>query len=230
MILRIGVPDFRESGFQKGRLSSLSFGYIFSFILALLLNKSVHAQIGSTICICSPSSYVIQLNFSSNCENDSLVGEGILTSDCAVDPFQNQNVTDEVPVTVSSIDILELDVDLGLLTQSSKFGTFNDGDIIEYSSVSSDPSALNDTFYPKALQISMIGNNVDGDTLFFAGLIIYSTECNQYPLIEEGSSIGWITLVSSDMIISKQPSSIFHIDSYIYTSFAILFRRNLWIH
>jgi hypothetical protein len=200
MILRFIKQDVHQRGAGTQSRPSLSPGSIVILILVLALSKSfVRAQIGTTICICSPSAYVMQLNFSSNCENDSLVGEGILTSDCAIDPFQNPNVTDEVPVSVSSIDLLELDVDLGLLTQSSRFGSFNDGDIIQFVSVSGDPSVLNETYYPKALQISMTGNNVAGDTLYFAGLIIYSTDCNQFPLIEEGSSIGWVTLVRRDL-------------------------------
>jgi hypothetical protein len=126
-----------------------------------------------------------------------LIGDGILTSDCAIEPFQNVNVTDEVPVSAGSIDILELDADLVLLTQSSKFGTFNNGDIIRFASVSNNTDTLNETFYPKGLQISIVGNNVLGETLFFAGLIVFDTECGQYPVIEVGSSIGWITFVSA---------------------------------
>jgi hypothetical protein len=199
MILRVRKQYVRQRSSRKPSRAPRSSSGIVLFILVLIWSKSVLAQIGSTICICSPSVYTLQLNFSSNCENDSLIGDGILTSDCKVDPFQNQNVTDEVPVSVSSIDLLELDADLALLTQSSRFGTFIDGDTITFDSVSKDPSALNDTYYPKALQISMIGNNVAGETLYFAGLIVYSTDCNLFPLIVEGSSIGWIELVRKDL-------------------------------
>ena len=217
MILRFDSSPVFPIGARARIRPQLKCGIAFCFVLVLLLNEFVHAQIGSTICICSPSMYTMQLNFSSNCENSSLVGDGILTSDCAIDPFQNPNATviDEVPVTVSSIDILELDVDLVKISQSSRFGTFNNGDIIQFASVSSDPSALNETFYPKALQVSMIGINDVGETLFFAGLIIYSTECNQFPLIQEGSTIGWVTLVSRDNS-TMQPANV-----YITFSFCI---------
>jgi hypothetical protein len=166
-------------------------------ISVLSFSRSVTAQIGTTICVCSPAIYELQLNFSATCETTALIGDGILTSDCAIEPFQNVNVTDEVPVSAGSIDILELDADLVLLTQSSKFGTFNNGDIIRFASVSNNSDTLNETFYPKGLQISIVGNNVLGETLFFAGLIVFDTECGQYPVIEVGSSIGWITFVSA---------------------------------
>jgi hypothetical protein len=183
-------PDAANSSF----LSNV----VLSIVTIMLLGKSVHAQLGTTICICSPAIYTMTLNFTGNCENDALIGDGISTSDCAIDPFQNDNVTDEVPVSVGSIDILELDENLVLLTQSSRFGSFGNGDIIQFASISNDPSMINETFYPTALQVSMIGSNADGESLFFAGLIVYSTECDQFPLILNGSSVGWITLVRCD--------------------------------
>lgn len=170
---------------------------IIQVVAFLSLNRSVSAQIGTTICVCSPAIYELTLNFNATCETTALTGDGILTSDCAIEPFQNDNVTDKVPISAGSIDILELDADLVLLTQSSRFGTFNDGDVIRFASVSNDPTMLNETFYPKGLQLSIVGNNVLGETLFFAGLIVFETDCGQYPLIEVGSSVGWITFVST---------------------------------
>ena len=170
---------------------------IIQFVGFFLSSKSATAQIGTTICVCSPAIYELRLNFNATCETTALIGDGILTSDCAIEPFQNDNVTDKVPISAGSIDILELDADLVLLSQSSRFGTFNNGDIIRFASVSNDPSVLNETFYPKGLQISIVGNNVLGETLFFAGLIVFETDCGQYPPIEVGSSVGWIIFVST---------------------------------
>lgn len=120
-----------------------------------------------------------------------------MTSDCAVAPFQDDSVTDLVPVSVGSIDILELDANLVLLSQSSKFGTYQDGDSFDYESVSNNPDAVNATSYPRALQVSVIGNNAAGETLFFAGLMVFVTDCSVYPNLVEGSSIGWIKFVSA---------------------------------
>jgi hypothetical protein len=132
-------------------------------------------------------------NFAQTCENTNISGSGIAAKECAIGPFQNQNLTDETPVVVGSIDILELDEDLKLITQSSLFGTYRNGDSFSYTSTSNDPSKINTTAYPTAIQISIIGNNKDGESLFFAGLIEYATECNGMPSLDEASSIGWIT-------------------------------------
>lgn len=182
---------------QGTKVTMCSLKSVVQFVGFFLLSRTVTAQIGTTICVCSPAVYEIRLNFNATCETTALNGNGILTSDCAIEPFQNDNVTDKVPISAGSIDILELDADLVLLTQSSRFGTFNNGDIIRFASISNDPNAINETFYPKALQVSIVGSNVLGETLFFAGLIVYDTECGQFPLIEEGSSVGWIAFVST---------------------------------
>jgi hypothetical protein len=135
-------------------------------------------------------------NFSQTCANTAVTGAGVASTDCAIAPFQDDNVTDLTPVSVGSIDILELDGDLVLFTQSSRFGTFANGESFAYTSVSSDPAMVNITTYPKALQVSVIGNNAAGQTLFFAGLVIYATDCTIYPVVNAGSTIGWVKFVS----------------------------------
>jgi hypothetical protein len=158
--------------------------------------KRTRAQIGTTICLCAPSSYRMTFDFSQTCETTALRGDGVVRSDCDVEPFQDDSVTDKVPVSVGSIDILELDEGLTLLSQTSKFGTYMNGDSIDFESVSSVPASVNATKYPRALQVSVIGNNAAGETLFFAALIVFFTDCSVYPNLVKGSSIGWIEFVS----------------------------------
>lgn len=169
------------------------------------------AQIGTTICICSPSTYEMTFNFSRTCDDNAIAGDGILTTDCAIAPFQNENVTDLVPVSAGSIDILELNESLELLSQSSIFGTFVDGESFSYNSLSGDISMVNMTVFPKALQISVIANNAEGEQLFFAGLVIYATDCVSFPTLLEDSKIGWISFVSvfTTQYISEFGSAMF---------------------
>lgn len=171
-------------------------GRFVSWLLLFATIGRTLAQIGTTTCVCAPSTYRMKFEFGNTCATTALRGDGIVTSDCAVAPFQDDSVTDLVPVTVGSIDILELDENLVLLSQSSKFGTYQDGDSFDYESVSNNPSAVNVTSYPRAMQVSVIGNNAAGETLFFAGLMVFVTDCSVYPNLVEGSSIGWVTFVS----------------------------------
>lgn len=181
-------------------------------ILSMLWTYS-DAQIGQTVCICSPASYVMTFNFSQTCNNTKILGAGINKTDCAIAPFQNNSVTDKIPVTVGSIDILELDSNLMLLTQKTLFGTYRNGDTFSYTSVSNDQTNLNGTAYPTALQVSVIGNNAGGETLFFAGLVVYATDCSAYPTILEGSSVGWITFVSTRFCVSEGTCMVYRISS-----------------
>ena len=189
---------------MKGGRALLLFGgrphsfHGIAVVLLAVLSRPANAQMGSTVCVCSPSTYTMTFNFSRTCDVDGVLGDGIVTTDCAIAPFQNDNVTDLVPVSVGSIDILELDEQLALVTQETRFGTFTDGETFEYTSISNDPSKVNATIFPKALQFSVLGNNADGETLFFAGLVIYGSDCLVFPTIVENSTIGWLTFVSTE--------------------------------
>lgn len=204
-------PSARDSG--SNRFARRRAGFSFSTSLPkllcfLMLGVPTAAQVGVSICTCQPSAYEMKFNFAKTCEDTAIRGDGVSSTDCAIAPFQNQNVTDLVPVTVGSIDILELDEDLVLLTQSSTFGTFVDGDTFNYTSISNDPTKINETEYPTALQISVIGNNKDGETLFFAGLLVFVTNCSVYPTLLEGSTLGWVTFVSTKNVSFLSSKSI----------------------
>lgn len=168
-------------------------------ILTNLFIIVINAQVGITICACSPKTYEFTFNFNNTCNNNNIIGNGVQKIECSIAPFQNANTTDLIPVIVDSIDILELDSDLVLISQASKFGTFRSNDIFNYTSITADISSndFDETQIPKALQISILGQNNNGDPLFFAALIIYVTNCTVVPTIMTGSSIGWITLVST---------------------------------
>jgi hypothetical protein len=181
---------------RHGNRSSSRRPFYTSVLGLLILCKQLNAQIGTTVCICSPAMYTMTFNFSQTCANTAITGAGVASTDCAIAPFQDDNVTNLTPVSVGSIDILELDGDLVLFTQSSRFGTFANGESFAYTSVSSDPTMVNITSYPKALQVSVIGNNAAEKTLFFAGLVIYATDCTIYPVVNVGSTLGWVKFVS----------------------------------
>jgi hypothetical protein len=166
-------------------------------------------QLGVDICACSPSFFQFTFDLSKNCSSNVLIGAGIEKTECSIAPFQatdanSTNSTlsvDLIPTSVSSIDIQELDSSLLPIVQSSKFGTFGTGATFNYTSVVAQASfdgQFNATQVPKALQLAMLGYNADGVAIFFQVLIIYVVNCSAYPVIETGSTIGWITLVRSE--------------------------------
>jgi hypothetical protein len=71
-------------------------------VLSLLANSAVvHAQVGVTLCACSPATYTFQLNFDFTCNDTSISGAGLNRTECFVSPFgfNPENVTDFVPGT-----------------------------------------------------------------------------------------------------------------------------------
>jgi hypothetical protein len=184
----------------------------------LTLCASTTAQIGTSVCVCSPSTYEMTFNFLQTCENSVVNGSGVFKTDCVIAPaFQYENVTDLIPVSLGTVQIQELDANLVILKQTVLFETYHDGETFSYTSISSDPAMIDATIYPKALEIAVVGNNAAGESLSFTGLIIYVTDCTVlFPVILEGSSCGWVTFVSINERLTlphsivSLPNTIFH--------------------
>jgi hypothetical protein len=72
-----------------------------AILLLTVANPSavVHAQVGVTLCACSPATYTFQLNFDFTCNDTSISGAGLNRTECFVSPFgfNPENVTDFVP-------------------------------------------------------------------------------------------------------------------------------------
>jgi len=83
------------------------------FVCPSFLIKTANGQVGVTICACSPSVYTFQFNFSSMCDDTTVGGNpGIIDWDCLVDGLQESDqVTDLIPVAISTATVLELNAD-----------------------------------------------------------------------------------------------------------------------
>lgn len=168
-------------------------------VLAMLVQPSL-AQIGTTFCICSPSSYNITFDFTKNCDDTNLQpSEAVVDSACIIEPLPNNPaVTDLVPVSVRGVLISELDQNLQIMGQIVPFdGLFENGDSLAFSSISSDAAQVSEAAFPRALQITAQGRNAAGEALVFVMVIFYNTDCVTLQTLSEGSTIGWITFVSS---------------------------------
>jgi hypothetical protein len=126
-------------------------------------------ELGVTICACAPRIYEFTLDFALTCETNQILGDGVSSADCAIEPFQGDDATDLVPVSVSSIDVIELDQDLNILSQGSSFGPFLNGNTFNFTSVTNNYTAFNNTIggvqslVPNALQLSLLGQNGAGE-------------------------------------------------------------------
>jgi hypothetical protein len=139
----------RNGGLQSRRGFGTLRSWLFIGIVAILATPA-KAQIGDTVCACSPTVFNITLDFGLTCADANILnGDGIAMTDCSITPFQGGvEVESLVPVNVFSVDFLELDQELEVLNQRSSFVNLNDGDTISYESFSINPELVDEVTVP----------------------------------------------------------------------------------
>jgi hypothetical protein len=123
-----------QHGSEKTHNSSVEWGrsslVLLLGILMMLSADTKAQQIGVDICACQPSVYEFTFDFLNTCDDFNVTGPGILDDTCFVDFASDLNVTDEVPVAVFQVEILELDQLLQVVAQTQIVGDFRSGDIL----------------------------------------------------------------------------------------------------
>lgn len=130
---------------------------------------------------------------------DSTVRPGINDTDCFAGNLNadNDDNTDYVPVTITKIQILELDRNQGILKELNIVEQFVDGQEFNYTSIAvSNPE--NDVAVG-GLQMTLDGRNANDDQIVNNWIILFTNECGVFPLLELGDQIGWTEFVSSTL-------------------------------
>lgn len=144
---------------------------------------------GTEPCACSPRVYELTFDFSLECEpiNVDLTSGGIVDATCLVAGFENVNVTDLAPVSVSSIQLIEIGQDGGPAAVAQETGDFRDGDTVTYTSISFEGGVA-----PRAFQLRALGRNSGGEPLVLQWSLTYSNHCGIFfPILEVNDSVGW---------------------------------------
>jgi hypothetical protein len=196
-----GSTQAHSNGSQSSRRIPNVLGAWLFLGIAAVMAAPVAAQVGDTICACSPSALEFTLDFALSCADTNVGGDGVLATDCSVTPSQGGTVSSLVPVVVLSVDILELDQDLQVLNQEASFVDFVDGDTFTYSSFTVNPDLVGPATVPKTLIVSLIGRNAAGQALSMQYLITYTNTCDAYPVLTVGENIGWTRFVSCLLLI-----------------------------
>ena len=157
-------------------------------------------EIGTTICACSPSVYTFQFNFSYVCNQTNVDGPGVADWDCFSQGLGpgGDGVMDYVPVRISSVDIIELDQSLAPIGSSFYGEGYTNGDIIKYVSVAGNPSNVTSLLpaqIPKAIQLSIVGTNVNEEDITNVWIILFDNLCGFFQVLQTGDQIGWTKLV-----------------------------------
>ena len=108
---------------------------------------------------------------------------------------------DDVPVTITSVQILELNREDQPLSQETRDGVFVDGQEFNYTSVTVRNPDLDEAV--GALQIALDGRNAQGAQIINSWIIKFTNECGIFPLLEADDQIGWTVFVSSTLPEAK---------------------------
>lgn len=169
-----------------------------SFLGSVLLllstsTPSVTAQvIGQDIFICSPTAFTFTLDFSGDCPGTVEEGPGIEGLDCF---FLRNSTIDPRPASVKTIQILELDLDLNTIFVDNFVGNFQDGDSVEYSSVSAG-DITDDSQVPGGIQLNIVGTDANGLQITNSFIVEYTNDGAVSPILFVGDQIGWVVFVS----------------------------------
>jgi hypothetical protein len=169
-------------------------------VLAQVIPLSRSQTIGVDICACSPSVYTFQLNFSLTCAMETVKDNpGVSDAECRVSGVRaGLNVTDVIPVKVSTFEILELNANNEVIQSGFYDQGYFDGATISYTSITGRPDALNLTVdqVPRGLQINIIGQNANEEDILNYWIVLFTNQCNAFPVFEIGDMIGWTVIVS----------------------------------
>jgi hypothetical protein len=168
-------------------------------------------DVGTEICHCAPNTYEFTLDFSLFCPPVNItIGDAVAATTCMVSPFGDPTVTDLIPVSVQSIDILELNQNLQIMMQENIAGDFGDGDTFQYSSYAALPGEIvNPEDLPRAIQVNIIGTNANDEPIINVYLITFTNSCGSYPVLFEGQSAGWTRFVSVSFVSIKECTPLF---------------------
>ena len=158
------------------------------------------------VCACSPTSYELKLNFTNTCDTSPELREeegqnmGISSFSCLVDAFGDASATDFVPVSVQSIDILELGQEMTVLSQRTIDGDDFDetSNGLVYNSIITDEQfRQEESDLPSAIQFSIVGRNQFDKPLINVFIITFTNDCSAQRTLESGLQVGWVTIVST---------------------------------
>ncbi len=211
--------DFFNTRFHWGFVATLLLA--FASISGATSRALQDQVIGTDICFCAPNTYEFTLDFSLTCPPVNItLGDAVKATTCMVSPFTVETVADLVPVSVQTVEVLELNQNLQVWSQEviEPMDDFLDGDTFSYTSYAAIPGDIvKPEDLPRAIQLNINGRNQFGEDIINVYLITFTSSCGAYPVLFEGQWAGWTRFVSfflyllyfSDFRVITQPSSPF---------------------
>eukprot|EP00523_Entomoneis_sp_CCMP467_P002721 CAMPEP_0168754478 /NCGR_PEP_ID=MMETSP0724-20121128/19525_1 /TAXON_ID=265536 /ORGANISM="Amphiprora sp., Strain CCMP467" /LENGTH=624 /DNA_ID=CAMNT_0008802965 /DNA_START=199 /DNA_END=2073 /DNA_ORIENTATION=+ len=139
--------------------------------------------VGVDICGCQPGSWEFMLDFNLNCDNATFQPSdpGIFDTACQLFAFDG----DAIFQSVNLITILELNQNLDVESQVVLQGPMNDGDTFSYTSILDIRDSFNATSLPRAIQLTILGLNSNGNTLVATWGLEFTNNCTIFPIVTD---------------------------------------------
>ena len=179
----------------SNRSSKSTLLFLGLLVFSCLILPTSTQTVGVDICACQPSTYEFILNFNLTCDDKNVQGPGINASACTITTDRDLNVTNKVPVSVSKIQVLELNQNLDIISTTPYEGEYTNGDVFRYTSVIATDKITRPEDVPRALQMTLAGRNANEEDLVNFWIIIFDNSCGIYPVVLEGEQIGWTIFV-----------------------------------
>jgi hypothetical protein len=104
---------------------------------------------------------------------------------------------DRVPVSLTSVLIADLDQDLQSIIAGQEANlTSTDTIVYDAFTKTADAGAVDPTKIPRGVAVIMKGVNAAGANVQMSIAIIFTQECDIYPIVSAGDSVGWLVIVS----------------------------------
>ena len=151
------------------------------------------------VCNCQPGTLTLTIDYALTCDDRTILNgdPGIDEVECLLFSQEDPMVSDPVPVKVNSISIFELDAKFDIIKTTNITTPFQSGDTITYESFAvAETDVVSSGLVPRGLQVTLTGFNAAGNDLTNSYVILYTNECDIYPVLTDGSTIGWTSIVS----------------------------------
>ena len=133
---------------------------LLTLIIFIFIERLSAQIVGVDICACQPSIVTFRLNFTQDCTESNVLGPGINDTTCFVETRGSINVTDTVPISVSTVQVLELSETLAPVGETVFDVGYFDGDEITYTSiVELSPDNITAQNLPRGFQVVITGLN-----------------------------------------------------------------------
>lgn len=200
----------------------MAFFFVLQLICRINLSYGQEIVVGVDVCACQPIVYELTFDLSMSCSDNTINNTellpGINDTNCIqfAGPGGNSETIGDrlIPITISDITVEESNLQFIIIARQLYNGTFRTGDSIQYTSsivnISDTDTDIDVDNIPHALTVTMNGNTSLGFTVVNTWVIVFDNDCQTYPVLYNGLTIGWTTLVrtnmSSDLFFRKATS------------------------